>query len=75
MKRLFAFALLVTLTLGASSCRKDGTRCRCIYKSHTAGRTEFVVEEEQVLNVAKNCAGYENWLRQENSDEFRCYND
>ncbi|MBP3425985.1 MAG: hypothetical protein J6K81_04630 [Rikenellaceae bacterium] len=75
MKRLFTLTLLAGVALTASSCRKDGTRCRCTFKSPTAGRQEFIIESEELLKVAKSCAGYEKFLEQDSALDYKCYND
>ena len=71
--RVFMLAVVATLSL---SCSKNGTECRCVYKSPIAGRQEFEVDEESVLKVAKSCAGYESFLNETATDfTFKCYND
>ena len=75
MKRFFVIALLAGVAFSSVSCRKDGTRCRCVFKSPTAGRQEFIVEEEALLKIAKSCAGYEKYLEMDSDVDFKCYND
>ena len=75
MKRFFVIALLAGVAFSSVSCRKDGTRCRCAFKSPTAGRQEFIVEEETLLKIAKSCAGYEKYLEMGSDLDYKCYND
>ncbi len=75
MKRFFVIALLAGVALSSVSCRKDGTRCRCVFKSPTAGRQEFIIEEDALLKIAKSCAGYEKYLEMDSSLDYKCYND
>ena len=77
MKNIFKALIIITVASLGVSCAKDGTRCRCKFKSPVAGRQEFIVEDEEVLKVAKSCAGYESYLNDDlNSDlQYKCYND
>ena len=75
MKRFFTIALLAGVAIGFGSCQKDGTRCSCTFKSPTAGRQDFIVESDEVLKVAKTCAGYEKFLEQGSDLDYKCYND
>jgi hypothetical protein len=46
-----------------------------VFKSPTAGRQEFIVEEDSLLKIAKSCAGYEKYLEMDSSLDYKCYND
>ena len=77
MNNSLKLMLVVAVAATTLSCAKDGTRCRCKYKSPVSGRQEFIVEDEEVLKVARSCAGYESYLNDDlNSDfKYKCYND
>ena len=77
MKQLFRFAMLALVATAAISCSKNGTRCRCRYKSPIQGKQEFIVDEEEVMKVARSCAGYESFLNEEIVSDFKykCFND
>ncbi len=77
MKKVFKALIIIAIASLGVSCAKNGTSCRCTFKSEVAGRQEFEVDEEYVLKVAKSCAGYESYLNDDlNSGiKYKCYND
>lgn len=77
MKKVFKTLIIIAIASLGVSCAKNGTSCRCTFKSEVAGRQEFEVDEEYVLKVAKSCAGYESYLNDDlNSGiKYKCYND
>jgi hypothetical protein len=76
MKKICKLLIVIAIASLGVSCAKDGTSCRCTFKSEVAGRQEFEVDEETVLKVAKSCAGYESFLNDDlNSGiKYKCYN-
>lgn len=77
MKSIFKTLIVIAIAALGISCSKNGTTCRCSYKSPIAGRQEFTVDEEDVLKVAKSCAGYESFLNDDLDGDikYKCYND
>ncbi len=76
MKKIFKTLIIIAIASLGVSCAKNGTSCVCKFKSPTAGRQEFEVDEEYVLKVAKSCAGYESFLNETATDfKYKCYND
>ena len=77
MKKVFKTLIVIAIASLGVSCAKNGTSCRCTFKSEVAGRQEFTVDEETVLKVAKSCAGYESYLNDDLNSGFKykCYND